>query len=110
MIAQMETNYAANHSDTGYVCTLGTLYPAGEPGSSPLAEEQSNGYRFSINGCSGKPATKYRLTAIPIDPDSEMKAFCQDQSGTLKSVAALDSSTCFSQGKIVSLATPSVLP
>jgi len=109
MIAQMETNYAANHPDTGYVCTLGTLYPAGEPGSSPLAEEQSNGYRFSINGCSGKPVTKYRLTAIPIDPDSEMKAFCLDQSGTLKSVAVSDSSTCFSQGKIVSVATPSVM-
>lgn len=111
MIAQMETSYAANHPDTGYVCTLGTLYPAAEEptGSSPLAEEPTNGYRFSMTGCSGKPATKYRLTAIPIDPDSEMKAFCLDQSGTLKSIAASDSSTCFSQGKIVTVAAPSVM-
>lgn len=110
MFAQMETSYAASHPDTGYVCTLATLYPGvGQPtGSSAPAEEQSNGYRFSMNGCSGKPATKYRLMAIPIDPDSEMKVFCLDQSGTVKSVAASDRSTCFSQGKIVSVAAPSI--
>ena len=111
MIAQMETNYAANHPDTGYVCTFGTLYPNAEAepnGFASLSKDESNGYRFSLTGCSGKPAAKYRLTATPIDADSEMKAFCLDQSGTLKSAAAADSSTCFSQGKIVTGATVSL--
>ena len=108
----METNYAANHPDIGYVCMLGTLHGSaeGDPNAfSLLAKDESNGYRFSLSGCNGKPATKYHLAAIPIDPDSEMKAFCLDQSGTLKSVAAPDSSTCFSQGKIVTVATPSLI-
>ena len=105
MIAQMETNYAANHPDTGYACTFAALYPntEGEPSAvAAFATQESNGYRFSLAGCSGKPAARYRLTAIPIDADSEMRAFCLDQSGALKSVAAADSSTCFSQGKMVS--------
>ena len=112
MIAQMETNYAANHPDTGYVCTFGTLYATveAEPnGLASLSKEESNGYLFSLTGCSGKPAAKYRLTATPIDADSEMKAFCLDQSGTLKSAAAADSSTCFSQGKIVTGAAVSLM-
>jgi hypothetical protein len=113
MIAQMETNYAANHPDTGYVCTFGTLYATAEAepnGFASLSKEESNGYLFSLTGCSGKPAAKYRLTATPIDADSEMKAFCLDQSGTLKSAAAADSSTCFSQGKIVTGAAVSLMP
>ena len=112
MIAQMETNYAANHPDTGYVCTFGTLYATveAEPnGLASLSKEESNGYLFSLTGCSGKPAAKYRLSATPIDADSEMKAFCLDQSGTLKSAAAADSSTCFSQGKIVTGAAVSLM-
>jgi hypothetical protein len=108
VIAQMETNYAANNPDIGYGCTLGALYSntEGEPNASPsLGKDESNGYRFSLSGCNGKPATKYRLTAIPIDPDSEMRAFCLDQSGTLKSVAASNSSTCFSHGKTLVVVT-----
>ena len=111
MIAQLETNYAANHPDTGYVCSFGTLNPNAEAepnGFASLSKDESNGYRFSLTGCSGKPAAKYRLTATPIDADSEMKAFCLDQSGALKSAAAADSSTCFSQGKTVSGAAVSL--
>jgi hypothetical protein len=113
MIAQMETNYAANHPDTGCVCTFGRLYPnaEGEPNAfTSLSKDESNGYRFTLTGCSGKPAAKYRLTAIPIDADSAMKAFCLDQSGTLRSVAAADSSTCFSQGKILTGVVVSLTP
>src|SRR6516225_10087626 len=56
MIAQMETNYAANHPDTGYVCTFGTLYATAEAepnGFASLSKEESNGYLFSLTGCSG---------------------------------------------------------
>jgi len=103
-IVQMETAYAANHAEVGYVCQMSDLYPspAGEPSvSAPLAKGESNGYRFSLSGCEGKPATAYRLTASPVDADSEMKTFCVDESGTLKSAEATDSSSCFSDGKVI---------
>jgi len=108
MIAQTEANYAANHADIGYVCALGTLYgnPEGEPStSSPLTKDESNGYRFTLSGCSGKPATKYRVSAIPIDAESEMKAFCADQSGSVKSIPSSDSTSCLSQGKVLTVVT-----
>lgn len=109
MIAQMEANYAASHADLGYACTLGTLYPkaAGEERSAAAAKEESNGYRFTLSGCSGKPAAKYRLTAVAIDPESEMKTFCVNESGTLKSVATAESKSCFGQGKVLTDVTPS---
>lgn len=108
MIFQTETAYAASHAGVGYVCQLDNLYssPEGEPNASgPLAKDESNGYRFSLSGCEGKPATSYRLTASPIDPDSEIKTFCVDESGTLKSAEADDSSSCFSSGKAVNVLT-----
>ncbi len=103
MIAQAETTYASNHADAGYVCQLGSLYPSAE---NAFAKNEFSGYRFSLTGCNGKPATKYRLTASPIDPDSEMKTFCADESGTLKAAEATDSSSCFSQGKPLNGMTP----
>jgi hypothetical protein len=108
MIAQAEANYAANHADTGYVCTLESLYPSGEgeaSASNPLAKEEFNGYLITLAGCSGKPVTKYRLTAIPVEPESEMKAFCADQSGSVKSIATDDSASCFTQGKVLNVVT-----
>jgi hypothetical protein len=106
MIAQAETNYVANHADTGYVCTFAQLYQNSEGQPNPFAapaKDESNGYRFSLTGCSGKPATKYRLRAVPVDPDADIKAFCVDESGRLKSIPAADSSKCFTDGKTVNV-------
>ena len=104
MIFQTETAYAANHAGVGYVCKMEDLYPSPEGDanvSSRLAQDESNGYRFSLSGCEAKPATSFRLTASPIDPDSEMKTFCVDESGTLKSAEATDSSSCFTDGRVI---------
>jgi hypothetical protein len=104
MIAQAETNYAATHRDSGYFCTFQELTQNTEGQmnaySAPVNEE-SNGYRFSLTGCTGKPATKFRLKAVPVDADAEIKAFCVDESGALKSIRAADSSKCFTQGETV---------
>jgi hypothetical protein len=114
MIAQSETAYAATHADVGYVCQLGSLYPSpeGEPSATaPFAQDEFNGYRISLSGCEGKPARSYRLTVIPVDPDSEMKTFCVDESGTLKSAQASDGSSCLSDGKVINnLTAPMVEP
>ena len=109
MIVQTETTYSTTHADVGYVCQIGDLYPnpEGESNrSAPTTSNESNGYRFSLSGCEGKPAKSYRLTATPIDPDSEMKTFCVDESGTLKSAEPADGSSCFSDGKIVNVLKP----
>ena len=101
MLVQTETAYSTNHAETGYVCQIGDLFPSPEASSYLFTKDESNGYRFTLSGCEGKPAKSYRLTAAPIDPDSDMKTFCVDETGTLKSAEAADSSSCFSDGKIV---------
>lgn len=108
LIAQAETGYAAAHSDLGYTCSLSSLFPGWAREGAPAAfavvtKEESNGYRFSLTGCTGKPATKYRLAVIPIDESSEMNAFCMDQSGRLKSIAAAESSNCPERGEFVTV-------
>ena len=106
MIAQAEMNYAASHRDAGYFCSAQALNQGTEgqtnADSAPMNEE-SNGYRFSLTGCSGKPATKYRLRAVPVDADAEVKAFCVDESGAVKSISANDISKCFTQGQTVNV-------
>lgn len=108
MIAQAETSYAANHPDHGYICSLTNLFAppsGGEPAPyyiPAFANEEANGYRFTLTGCDGVPALKYRVTAVPADPDSSMKAFCTDESGTIRFVNAGKSSTCFRRGQVVS--------
>ena len=101
-IAQAEINYVATHRDEGYFCMFQALNqnPEGQANANAApANEESNGYRFSLTGCTTKPATRYRLRAVPIDADAEIKAFCVDESGTVKSIAAADSSKCFTQGE-----------
>jgi hypothetical protein len=108
IISQAETRYVANHPDRGYSCALSELFPpsssSGEAGaysSSGFTNEESDGYRFRLTACDGAPVSKYRLSAVPIDPDSEMKTFCADQSGNVKSVSAGRSSSCFSRARVV---------
>ena len=110
MIAGAETGYAARHPDRGYTCTLSTLFAAdaadaaGESGglSDPgQGNAESNGYHFALTGCNGSPATKYRLTAAPVDSDSGLKTFCSDESGTLRFVTRGKNSACFSRGQVL---------
>lgn len=116
IIAAAETGYVAKHADRGYACTLATLF-AQDPEAAAQGEgggffdpgqgnEEWNGYRFTLTGCDGTPAAKYRVTAAPTDPDSGMKTFCADESGTLKFVTSGKSSSCFSRGQIVNNGAP----
>jgi hypothetical protein len=105
-ITQAETRYAASHADRGFSCALSDLFPMPATGGDDTASyvpnfgsEDSNGYHFSLSGCEGTPASKYRLLAVPADSNSEMKTFCADQSGTLKTISDAKPSRCFSQGR-----------
>jgi hypothetical protein len=113
-IAQAETTYAANHQAVGFSCTLTNLFPPSAadqvadsvPG---LDNEERNGYRFSLAGCDGAPASKYRLMAVPLDPESTMKVFCADESGTVKFVALDNKAGCFSDGQAAGQSAPPAL-
>lgn len=106
MIAEAETRYAANHNESGFTCSLEVLFaspaePTGQgyysPGSS---SEELNAYHFALSGCQGTPVSKYRILAVPIDRESEMKVYCTEESGVLKSIGRDQQSSCFSRGEV----------
>jgi hypothetical protein len=109
MIAGAEAGYMAKHPDLGYSCSLSAVFAQdaqpGENGPGSIDPGQGasdwNGYTFALTGCSGNPAAKYRVTAVPDDTDAGMKTFCIDQSGMVKFVVNEKPSTCFSSGKTV---------
>jgi hypothetical protein len=112
IIAQTETGFAKDHPDRGYTCALAELFPpnSGQAGSTfydfGFANEEFSGYRLQLAGCNGSPASRYRLTAVPIDSDSEMKTFCVNESGTIKSLRTSKSAECFSRGDPIQIYTP----
>jgi len=115
VIATAETGYAGKHPERGYTCSLPDLF-ARDTGTVPgedgniydpgQAGDEWSGYRFTLSGCDGNPPSKYRIAAEPAEPDSEMKTFCSDESGIVKSVAGGKGSTCFNRGKPVNAEIP----
>ncbi len=112
IIGVAETSYAGKHPDQGYSCTLATLF-APDPADAAAGfydpgqgSEEYNGYRFTLSGCEGATASKYRLMAAPTDADSGRKAFCADESGTLKFMPAGKAGSCFSRGQKVDQGPP----
>jgi len=108
MIVNGQKAYSAAHPEIGYACALPSLVPqktesTGDEGNASFdpgqGSEQWNGYRFTLNGCGGTQASKYRLAAVPIDSDSTGKTFCADESGKIKFVTSGKASSCFSSGQ-----------
>jgi hypothetical protein len=118
MIVGGQKSYFAVHPERGYVCALSSLTP---PRDSPDPEavvpfdpgqgsEEWNGYRFTLTGCGGAPSSKYRLTAVPIDSESQGKTFCADESGKIMFVTGSKPSSCFSSSQDVNSSPPSSAP
>jgi hypothetical protein len=109
-LVQLENNYAAKYPERGYSCKLPDLNrvepdPGQEqpvPVGPAMANEESDGFRFAITGCNGVPATQFHLTAVPIDPDAGMKAFCADNSGKVRFASDGTAATCWSSGEPLS--------
>lgn len=106
-IAFAESTYAGKHPDRGFSCSLPGLFapdPAADPNEGGgvadpgMGSDEFYGYKFTLDGCAGTPATKYKITATPADPDSTLKAFCSDESGTTKSIAASKAQNCSRRG------------
>lgn len=108
-ILTAETTYAMTYPKVGYTCTLSDLdgFGGGEPNehqamliNSGLASGKRYGFVFTLSGCSGAPATSFRLTVAPNANTFGRKAFCADQSGTIRTAEDGNPATCFASGNV----------
>ncbi|MGB7863478.1 MAG: energy transducer TonB, partial [Candidatus Sulfotelmatobacter sp.] len=113
-IASMRSVVAAENSyqsARGFACTLSALGSTNkQPGhgryylyDSQLVSGKKNGYVFAISGCD---TTHYQLVAEPTVPDSGQRAFCSDESGTVRASADGKAATCLSSGEVVEEKAP----
>ena len=106
-ILTAEITYATSYPRVGFTCTLSDLdgFGGGEPNehqamliNSGLASGKRFGFVFTLSGCGGAPATSFHLLAVPNANTFGRKAFCTDQSGTIRSSDDGNPATCFASG------------
>jgi len=111
-ILTAETTYAVTYPKVGYTCTLSDLdgFGGGEPNehqamliNSGLASGKRYGYVLTLSGCSGAPATSFHLSVVPNASTLRRKAFCADQSGTIRTAEDGNPATCFASGNVAKL-------
>jgi len=101
-------------AEGGFACTLSALGSGGQGTGarkrvylydSQLASGKKNGYIFTISGCD---TSHYRIGAEPVVPDSGQRAFCSDESGTVRASADGKAATCVASGEIVEQKIPAL--
>jgi type IV pilus assembly protein PilA len=109
-IVSAENTYASTYPNVGYTCTLSSLdgFGTSEPGpnqamliSSSLAGGRKYGYVFTLSGCTGAPAGKFLLTAVPNESGWGRKVFCADGSGVIRSSDEANAASCIATGNTV---------
>jgi hypothetical protein len=106
-ILTAEVTYFATYPNVGYTCTLSDLdgFGGGEPNehqamliNSGLASGKKYGYIFQLSGCNSRPATSFRLTAVPNANNFSRKTFCTDQSAAIRTSDDGNPATCAASG------------
>jgi hypothetical protein len=106
-ILTAEITYATSYPRVGFTCTLSDLdgFGGGEPNehqamliNSGLASGKKYGFVFTLSSCGGAPATAFHLSAAPNANTFGRKAFCADQSGTIRSSDDGNAANCFASG------------
>jgi hypothetical protein len=109
-ILTAEITYATSYPRVGFTCTLSDLdgFGGGEPNehqamliNSGLASGKKYGFVFTLSGCGGTPATSFHLSAAPNANTFGRKAFCANQSGTIRSSDDGNAAACFASGTLV---------
>jgi hypothetical protein len=109
-ILTAEITYMTSYPRTGFTCTLSDLdgFGGGEPNehqamliNSGLASGKRFGFVFTLSGCGGAPATGFHLSAAPNANTFGRKAFCADQSGTIRSSDDGNLAHCFAGGTVI---------
>ena len=103
-----EVTYRATYAEHGYTCSLADM---GGMGGSERNEHQAmlidprlaggkkNGYLFAVTNCAGSPAAGFHLTAVPLQPDTGMRAYCGDETGVIRFSNDGNGTTCLSSGQ-----------
>jgi hypothetical protein len=106
-ILSAEATYIATYKAVGYTCTLSDLdgFGGGEPNEhqamilpSNLASGKRYGYAFTLTGCAGNPATGFHLTAAPAGNIFGRRAYCTDQTETIRYSTDGNPATCVASG------------
>lgn len=107
LVTLAEDQFAHRHPEAGYTCSMSDLINVGhgldngEPYTFMSPEFRGgvyNGYRFSLNGCQGKPVRTFRISAEPIN--GRGSAYCSDDQHNLRSSEDGRAITCLGQGKV----------
>jgi hypothetical protein len=100
VISAAETQFAKEHPEVGYTCTLSQLRRSEEITRLLAKDRIDNGYAFEIIGCQAaapkKPNSTYYVTARPLHPGQP--AFCSDQSSILRSDDSGSVENCLAKG------------
>jgi len=103
-VVSAEKSYqSANGS---FACTLAALGDGKQTGGTrrgflydpELASGKKNGYIFAISGCD---AAHYQVVAEPAVQGSGQRAYCSDESGTVRASADGKAATCLGSGEVV---------
>ena len=107
-ILTAEQTYATSYPKVGYTCSLTDLdgFGGGDRNehqamliSSSLASGHRYGYVFQLSGCTTTPASTFRLTGSPNGSNgSGARAFCTDQTGTMRYSDDGNPATCLVSG------------
>ena len=103
MIISAQNSYHQTHET--YACSLSGLMGKGQSNGSfaDLSTGKHGGYVYVISGCDG---TQYKIVAEPEMNDSSQRAFCADESGTMRAASDGKATTCLSSGEAVATENP----
>jgi type IV pilus assembly protein PilA len=106
IIVHAEIIYFSTFPQVGFTCSLSDLGGSGvQPSerhavliSGDLADGKRNGFVYRLSGCSRTPAINFRVSATAEAEGSGRRAFCADESGTIRYSADGNPATCFASG------------
>ena len=104
MLGYQEMRYAHSNPEIGFTCNIPDLFVGNDPGFPEVVDPQVatgtyNGYRFSITGCDGKPASTFHLVAEPAVAGAGSQAFCTDPSHNIRVSDDGRAATCLAAGR-----------
>jgi hypothetical protein len=103
VIVRAEKRYQAVHPERGFTCSLSQLSTSTKEAEQPgvvideeLAAGEKNGYVFALTGCDN---THFKVAAEPAVSGGGQRAYCADESGTIKFAKNGKATTCLTAGE-----------
>jgi hypothetical protein len=108
LLLAAEQVYAKHYPRTGFTCSLPDLGGMGSGGEASehqamlvdprLATGRKNGYAFAVTACAGSPVSKFKITAVPIEPSATLRTLCSDESGQIRVSLDGSAASCLTAG------------